>query len=80
MTIKWQTGETTWFILPRDVHTLMDFLRKKGFDPKMDSIDERICHVNKELFHDRLTDEWHKFTGYDKILVKCLKNYERRSF
>lgn len=76
MTIKWKSGETTWFVLPREVHQLMEFLRKKGFEPKLDAFDpERVCHVNKELVHNWLTDDWHKFTGYDKILANLLKRY-----
>ena len=75
MTIKWQGGETVWFILPRNVHQLMDFLRKKGFNPQLSAFDDRVITVNKELFHDLLEDDWHKFTGYDKILANLLKRY-----
>ena len=76
MTIKWKTGETTWFCLPREVQQLIKFLDKQGFKPKIDSFDDRVIHVSKELNHCRLTDKWHKFTGYDKILKKLLKRYE----
>lgn len=75
MTIKWQGGETTWFILPREVPNLIQFLTKKGFEPRLDSFDDRVLHVNKELVHNWLTDDWQKFTGYDKILANLLKKY-----
>jgi len=73
MTIKWHTGETTWFILPREAHQLVDFLRKEGFEPMVDSFNDRIIHVNKELNIYQLENKWHAFTGYDKILKKCLE-------
>ncbi len=68
MTIKWKTGETTWFCLPRYEDDLIRFLIREGFKPKRDTIEDSVVHVNKELIKHRLDDKWNKFTGYDKIL------------
>lgn len=75
MTIKWKDGETTWFICQSNVPKLIQFLEKKGFEPQLSASDDRVITVNKELVHNWLTDDWHKFTGYDKILANLLKRY-----
>ncbi len=75
MTIKWHNGETCWCILDSEVHKLMDFLQKKGFEPKLSPFNNRLITVNKELVMYWLEDDWHKFTGYDKILAKLLSRY-----
>lgn len=76
MTIIFKETETTWFILPRNKGLLMRFLTKKGFNPvELDEDGDRVA-VSKELIHHRLTDAWHKFTGYDKVLKKLLARYK----
>lgn len=81
MMLRYDEQESAFMILPRETGVFLKFLTELGYNPKYTEFN-RTCIVNDPWpidYHHLLVEEWNKYTGYDKIKEKALKDWRQQN-